>query len=99
MNGACSYLTRRRLLFHELQGRRIDAIAKAGRPWAVVEDMAQVRAASAAGDLGPPHSQGVVGLGFDGLFLNGLPITGPAGARVKFVLRTEQFLPAGDAHV
>src|SRR4051812_43355689 len=45
----------------ELQRQRVNAVALAGRQGAVVEDVAEMAAAVAAGDLGPDHAVAGVG--------------------------------------
>src|SRR5689334_20221614 len=47
----------------EVERRRVHAVAEAGRPRAVGEDVPEVGVAAAAEDLGPPHEEAAVVLG------------------------------------
>ena len=49
----------------QLERRRVDAVAQAGRVRAVLEDVAQVAAARRAHRLGPLHEERTVGFGLD----------------------------------
>src|SRR5438132_13346809 len=44
----------------EVERRRVDAVAHARRAWSIREEMAEVSAAVAAGDLGAHHPERVV---------------------------------------
>ena len=46
----------------ELQGRRVHAVAQAGRLRPVVEDVAEVASATRAHDFGPAHEERIVGV-------------------------------------
>src|SRR5262249_26303557 len=74
----------------ERQRARVDAVPLAGRPGAIVEDVAKVTAAAAAHDLGAPHEQAVVRPQLDRLGDRGLVEARPAGARVELGARAEQ---------
>src|SRR5581483_326046 len=70
-----------------------------GRLRAVIEDVAEVRAAAAALDLGADHAVArVLDLG-DGVLVERLPEARPAGARLELGLGREERLPAADAAV
>src|SRR4051794_17260776 len=77
---------RRRL---EHQRKAVHAVAQAGRLRAVVEDMAEMAAATAAVDLGAQHAEGTV-LGLAHRIVERLPETRPAGAALEFRLRGKQ---------
>jgi len=83
-----------RLGWIQLQGRRVDAVAQAGGPRAVVEDVAQVAAAGRAHDLGPAHEERAVGLGVHRLGGRRLVERGPPGAGLELRVRVEQLRPA-----
>ncbi len=81
----------------ELHRHRIHAVAQAGGPRAIVENMAQMRIATGADHLGAHGTETGVGL-LDYILLgNGLPETGPAGARVELGIRVIQRRGAADA--
>lgn len=75
--------------FIELQGSRIDAIAKIGRRRSVFENMAQMGIAFAAQDFSPAHKKAAVLLSFHVLFRDRSPKTGPARPRVKLGIGAE----------
>src|SRR5574337_82976 len=69
--------------WHETQGHRVHAIAQAGRPWTVVEDMAEMAVATGATDRGAAHAEQAVAA-FDHVARGDrLPEAGPAGAGVE----------------
>ena len=61
--------------------------------------MTQVRFAATADHLGPFCKEAVVGPGGDVFGCDWLPETGPAGARLKLVLKTEEIVVTADALV
>ena len=68
---------------YKMQCRGVHAVALAGRPRAIVEDMAEVRVAAPAGDRGPIHPQAGIA-SFQHVFSrDGLPEAGPARARLE----------------
>src|SRR5262249_42194654 len=89
------------LLLRRLEvGRRGGhAVAEAGRPRAVGEDVPEVGVAAAAEDLGPLHEEAPVVLGLDGLGCDRLGEARPAGAGLELGLRREERLAAADARV
>src|SRR5262249_42529126 len=87
------------LLGDEAQRHRVHAVAQAGRRRAVVEDVAEVRAAAAALDLDAREAEQVVLLGVDQLLAQRRPEARPAGAGVELGGRREQRVAAGDADV
>src|SRR6266508_2518096 len=70
------------LCFVRAQSERggVDAVAQAGGPGTVLEDVAEVAAARAAVHLGARHPQHAIGLGVHAAF-HGRPEAGPAGPR------------------
>src|ERR1700679_900938 len=83
--------------FGEFHGYRIHTVAHAGGAGAVVEDMAKMRVAEAAGNCGADHAQADV-RGFRDIFLcDGSPETGPAGAGFELGAGVEQCCVAADA--
>src|SRR3954447_10844944 len=83
----------------ELQCRRVDAVALAGRVGPVIEQVAEVGAAVLAHDLRAPHEQRLVVALLDLALLGGLVEAGPAGAGVELRARVEQVLAAHNAAV
>src|ERR1700691_5410415 len=71
----------------ESQRAGVDAVAVAGRPRPVVEDVAQVTTATSADHFGPAHEQAVVGPQFHRLGDRGLEEARPAGAGVELGVR------------
>jgi hypothetical protein len=61
--------------------------------------VAQVRAAVLAADLGADHAVGGVAHVLDEVTGGGLPVAGPAAARVEFGVGLEEFDPAANALV
>src|SRR5688572_28806663 len=76
----------------EAHRRRVHAVAQAGRPRAVGEDVAEVGVAVLAAHLGARHPQLLVGLLDDVVLLERLPEGGPAGAGVVLLARGEERL-------
>lgn len=76
--------------FGELQGSRVDAVAKSSRSGAVVEYMSQMGVAHAAQDLGPRHEEGSIGLRLDVFFSDRSRKAGPSSPRLKLHARTKQ---------
>src|SRR5207237_6268838 len=81
------------------QGARGDAVALAGGPGAVAEDMAQMPTAPAAAHLGPGDEHLPVPGRLNGIGGGGLEEAGPAGAGVELGLGSEQRRPAAGAAV
>src|SRR5262245_59001062 len=67
----------------EAKGRRVDAVAKAGRLGPVVEHMAQRSLARRAAHLGARHEEAPVGVLVHGGVLDGLPEARPPGAGIE----------------
>jgi hypothetical protein len=67
--------------------------------WAVIEDVPQVRVATAAEGFGAGHTVARVAVEFDIFGGDGLIVAGPAGTGVKLRLGCEERLSAADAHV
>jgi len=72
--------------FDEAQGCRVHAVAEAGRPRPIVEDVTEVGVARPAGDCGALYAEGTVGCFDDVLFCDWLPEARPAGAGVELGL-------------
>jgi hypothetical protein len=83
----------------EFERGGVDAVAEACWCGAVVEDVAEVGFAIAALDLGPPHEEAVVGLGFDVVLVYGCGEAWPPCSRIKLSLGTEQVVAATNAQV
>ena len=81
------------------QRRRVDAVAQPCRARPVRKDVPEMRLALAAQHFSPFHEMAAVGFGRDIVFADRRGETGPAGARVEFVVRREQFLSAADAGI
>ena len=80
-----------------MHGEGVHAIPQSRRRGAVVEDVAEVAVAEAAGDGGADHHEGAVD-GFDDVFFgDGLVEAGPAGAGVEFGGAEEEGEVAGAA--
>lgn len=79
----------------ELQGDGINAIAEAGRAWAIRKDVLEMSAAGTAQDFGPGHSVAAVLLGLDILARKGIVKAGPPGSRIELCIRVTQFVTAG----
>ena len=78
------------------QRNAVVAVALAGGPWAVVEDVALVPTAAPAVVFAARHDQFEIQLGDHGI-AQGLPEAGPAGAAVELGLGAEQGQPAAGA--
>ena len=81
----------------EREADRIDAIALAGRRRAVGEDVALVRAAAGADDLGADHAVAGVADGLEVPLGEGLGEARPAGAALELGAAVEQRQPAQPA--
>src|SRR5262249_47620926 len=75
------------------------AVAQTGWTGAVLEHMAEVRAAAAAGHLSPLHAITAVFMQFNIFFRDRLPKTGPARSGFKFGIRYEQRCSAAHAAI
>src|SRR5688572_13716451 len=71
----------------------------AGRPRAVVEEVAQVGVAAGAADLGPAHAVGAVVEQLDGVGRDRFGEAGPAGPGVELRAALEEGVAAGQAAV
>src|SRR5580704_9986801 len=77
-------------VLHEAQRRRVNAVAEIRWRGAVVEDMSQVCVTFGASDRGALHAESSVGDLSNVFFCDGLPETGPSGARLELRRRIEQ---------
>jgi hypothetical protein len=77
------------LVFVQLQRGRVNAVAQAGRFWAIVKDMAQMGIATAAFHLGPAHPVAGVDFVLHGIFVGRDIETGPSRTRVVFRVGTK----------
>src|ERR1700745_3404490 len=77
----------RRRMKHQREA--VHAVTKPGRLRPVVEDVAEMTAATAAGNFGTQHAEGAVFVLADGV-LQRLIEARPAGAAFEFGLRREQ---------
>src|SRR3954471_20404133 len=80
----------------EVHGDAVHAVAQPGRLRAVVEDVAEMPAATRAMDLGARHEERVVGRGLDRA-VDWLVEARPTGAGVELGLGGEERLAAGRA--
>src|SRR5215210_9056069 len=83
----------------ELQRQGVDAVALTGGAGAVVEDVAQVRAAAGAQDLGARHAEAAILLQADGLGHRGLREARSARPGIELRVGREQLGAAGAAAV
>src|SRR6202011_4379457 len=83
----------------ELERRRVDAVAQAGRLRAVVEDVAQVATAIAALHFGAAHAVAAVRFRLDGFLLGRGVEARPARTRVELLVRAEQNLATTSASI
>src|SRR4029079_11691814 len=74
---------------HEPQGKAVHAIAKPGRPWSIVEQVAEMSAAPRAQHLGSLHHQAAVAALHHRAPQN-LPEARPTGSAVELGRRAEQ---------
>src|SRR6516162_8229635 len=86
---------------HRLEGQRagVDAVAPAGGPWPVAEDMTQMTAAPAADHLGAAQQPALVRPQLDCRLAGRLEEARPARAGCELGVRTEQLIPAAGAAV
>src|SRR5580698_36198 len=97
--GRTVFRSRRLRELHKVHCCRVHAVAQAGWPRAVIEHMAEVRVAAAAGDGGAVHSHAGI-VSFDNVLArDGLPEAGPAGAGLELGGRVEYRRVAADAVV
>ena len=100
---ACRVLGERvggqRALVVELERGGIQAVTQAGGLGAVLEDVAEVRAAAGAVDLVAHHAVAGIALGAHVHRIDGRVEAGPAGAGVELVLAREERQSAHDARV
>src|SRR6185437_944424 len=71
-------------LRHQLERRRIHAIAQPGRVRPVGKDVTEMRVAFGAQRLGAGHEMAVIGPGGDRLVVRRLEEAWPAGAGIEF---------------
>ncbi len=83
--------------FDEAHGCGVHAVAQTGGSGAIVEGVAEMRVAEAAGDGGTDHHQASIDLIDYVFFRDGLPEAGPAGARIEFGVGAEEGEIAADA--
>ncbi len=83
----------------EIERGAVDAIAKAGRLWPILEHMAEMRVAFRALNLGAAHQQGTVLMLGDLRAFGRLIEGGPAAAGLEFGVGREQRRAAADAVV
>jgi hypothetical protein len=83
--------------FCETHGCGVHAVTESGWAGSVVEDVAEVGVAEAAGDRGADHEHGAVGCFEDVFGGDGLPETWPAGAGVELGFGAEEGGVAADA--
>src|SRR5262245_16727728 len=83
-------LLRLRARRHELHRHRVQAIAPARRPRAVVEHVAEVAVAAAAADLGADHAVALVDQLRDVIGIERLSEARPAGARLELRIGLEK---------
>src|SRR2546430_15263433 len=83
----------------QLERHGVDAVALARRRRTVVEDVAKVRPAVAAEDLGTAHEEAVVRAQLHRFQVGRLIKAGPAGTRLEFRLRAEELRATGGATV
>src|SRR5665213_2872750 len=84
---------------HKFYGCRINAKTLARGAWPVRKYMAEVGVALAAKDLFASHSVAHVAVDLNALVIDGSVKTRPTRAGMKFRLRSEQRLPAANAHI
>ena len=84
---------------HKAQRHRIHAVAQAGRPRAIVENVAEMRVAQPAHHLAPDLAQRHIHLFVDIFFGDGLPEARPARAGIELRAGVEQRVVAVDAAV
>src|SRR6266487_4577946 len=94
--GSAGALARCRL---EVERARVDAVPKAGRAGAVLEDVPEVPPAAPAHHLGPAHAVAVIGVEVDVLRNGGLGEARPPGPRIELGIGSEQGGPTGRAPV
>src|SRR5882762_1339464 len=83
----------------ELQRSRIDAVAQAGRPGPVRENMAEMAAAFGAEHLGADHAVAQIVLFVDMALGGRLGKARPAAAGIEFGIGLEQHIAAAGADV
>src|SRR5262249_15254650 len=83
----------------QLERRRVDAVAQAGRARAVIEDMAEMAVAFRAQHLGAAHAVAVILLLVDIALGGGLGKARPAAAGIELGVGFEQGLAAARADI
>jgi len=83
-----------RLLLLHREGHGVHAIALPGRFWAVLEDVAKVRAAAPTHHFNPFHAEAVVYLGRYTIGRDRVPETWPPATRIELRRRAKQICPA-----
>ena len=84
------------LLLVQFQRQRIDAIAQACGPRAIVENMTQVRVATAAQYFGAVHSVRMIRMFFHNFIVGGRGETWPTTARVELGIGSKKLLATTD---
>src|SRR5690606_25291670 len=84
---------------HELQGRRVHAVAQPGRLGSVGEDVSEVGVAGGAEDLDATHPVAEVLLGPDGVAADRCPEAGPPRPGVVLGVGVEELVAAAGAAV
>lgn len=87
------------IFLEKLQGRGVDAKAKASGRGTVVEDVSEVGIAAAAHHLGAAHSVAGVAIHFDIIGGDRLVVARPTRAGMELGIGGEKRLAAADAHV
>ena len=89
-----------RLLFlDELERSRVHAVTQMRGRWAILENMAEMRAAAVAHHLGPAHAVGVVRGGLDLFFLERGVKARPTASGVILGVGAEKLVPAAYAEI
>src|SRR5271154_2993048 len=83
-----------RLLFSEIERRRVHAEAQARRPGTVVEDVAEMRAAAAAHHFRPHHPVAAIGFLDDLALVEGGVEARPSTAGIVLGIRGEELVAA-----
>lgn len=81
------------------QRHRVYAVPQPGWIWTVIEHVPEMRIAAAAANLGPHHSVRVVRLRHDRARISHIKKARPTAAGMKFLIGSEQLLPATHALV
>lgn len=96
---SAGFLGRFRSSFDQFQRGRIHAVTKSRRGRAIGEDVSQMGVATATEYFGAGHGLAVILVFLDGLLVDRLEKTGPAGPRVEFRLGIKERLVAANASI